>query len=49
MEVMSHYNIRRIVDIYGAVQDRDLGDAELSTRLRRATISHARARSTSGK
>jgi CzcA family heavy metal efflux pump len=25
MEVMSHYNIRRIVDIYGAVQDRDLG------------------------
>jgi CzcA family heavy metal efflux pump len=25
MEVLSHYNIRRIVDIYGAVQDRDLG------------------------
>jgi len=25
MEVVSHYNIRRIVDIYGAVQDRDLG------------------------
>jgi multidrug efflux pump subunit AcrB len=25
MEVMSHYNIRRVVDIYGAVQDRDLG------------------------
>jgi multidrug efflux pump subunit AcrB len=25
MQVMSHYNIRRIVDIYGAVQDRDLG------------------------
>jgi multidrug efflux pump subunit AcrB len=25
MEVMSHYNIRRIVDIYGAVRDRDLG------------------------
>jgi multidrug efflux pump subunit AcrB len=25
MEVMSHYNIRRIIDIYGAVQDRDLG------------------------
>jgi multidrug efflux pump subunit AcrB len=25
MEVMSHYNIRRIVDIYGAIQDRDLG------------------------
>jgi multidrug efflux pump subunit AcrB len=25
MEVMSHYNIRRIVDIYGSVQDRDLG------------------------
>jgi multidrug efflux pump subunit AcrB len=24
MQVMSHYNIRRIVDIYGAVQDRDL-------------------------
>ena len=25
MEVMSHYNIRRVVDVYGAVQDRDLG------------------------
>ncbi|MCU1262744.1 MAG: Cation efflux system protein CusA, partial [Bryobacterales bacterium] len=25
MEVLSHYNIRRIVDIYGSVQDRDLG------------------------
>src|SRR5260370_12017601 len=25
MQVLSHYNIRRIVDIYGAVQDRDLG------------------------
>ena len=25
MEVVSHYNIRRVVDIYGAVQDRDLG------------------------
>jgi multidrug efflux pump subunit AcrB len=25
MEVLSHYNIRRVVDIYGAVQDRDLG------------------------
>jgi multidrug efflux pump subunit AcrB len=25
MQVMSHYNIRRIVDIYGDVQDRDLG------------------------
>ncbi|HVM91241.1 MAG TPA: efflux RND transporter permease subunit [Terriglobales bacterium] len=25
MEVINHYNIRRIVDIYGAVQDRDLG------------------------
>jgi multidrug efflux pump subunit AcrB len=25
MEVSSHYNIRRVVDIYGAVQDRDLG------------------------
>jgi multidrug efflux pump subunit AcrB len=25
MQVMSHYNIRRIVDIYGAVQGRDLG------------------------
>ena len=25
MQVVSHYNIRRIVDIYGAVQDRDLG------------------------
>ncbi len=22
---ISHYNIRRVVDIYGAVQDRDLG------------------------
>jgi multidrug efflux pump subunit AcrB len=25
MQVISHYNIRRIVEIYGAVQDRDLG------------------------
>jgi multidrug efflux pump subunit AcrB len=25
MEVVSQYNIRRVVDIYGAVQDRDLG------------------------
>ena len=25
MQVLSHYNIRRIVDIYGAEQDRDLG------------------------
>jgi len=25
MEAISHYNIRRIVEIYGAVQDRDLG------------------------
>jgi multidrug efflux pump subunit AcrB len=25
MQVMSHYNIRRVVDIFGAVQDRDLG------------------------
>jgi CzcA family heavy metal efflux pump len=25
MEVVSHYNIRRLVEIYGAVQDRDLG------------------------
>jgi multidrug efflux pump subunit AcrB len=25
MEVISHYNIRRVVDIYAAVQDRDLG------------------------
>jgi multidrug efflux pump subunit AcrB len=25
MAVVSHYNIRRVVDIYGAVQDRDLG------------------------
>jgi multidrug efflux pump subunit AcrB len=25
MQVLSHYNIRRIVDIFGAVQDRDLG------------------------
>jgi CzcA family heavy metal efflux pump len=27
METISHYNIRRIVEIYGAVQDRDLGSA----------------------
>jgi multidrug efflux pump subunit AcrB len=27
MEVVSHYNIRRLVEIYGAVQDRDLGAA----------------------
>src|ERR1700682_1017174 len=25
MEVVSHYNVRRVVDIYGSVQDRDLG------------------------
>jgi multidrug efflux pump subunit AcrB len=25
MAVVSHYNIRRVVDLYGAVQDRDLG------------------------
>jgi multidrug efflux pump subunit AcrB len=25
MAVLSHYNIRRVVDIYGAAQDRDLG------------------------
>jgi multidrug efflux pump subunit AcrB len=25
MEVISHYNIRRVVDIYAAVQGRDLG------------------------
>ena len=25
MQVISHYNIRRVVDIYAAVQDRDLG------------------------
>jgi multidrug efflux pump subunit AcrB len=25
MQVLSHYNIRRVVDIYGSVQDRDLG------------------------
>ena len=25
MAVINHYNIRRVVDIYGAVQDRDLG------------------------
>jgi multidrug efflux pump subunit AcrB len=25
MEVVNHYNINRVVDIYGAVQDRDLG------------------------
>jgi CzcA family heavy metal efflux pump len=27
MQSISHYNIRRIVEIYGAVQDRDLGSA----------------------
>ena len=25
LAVLSHYNIRRVVDVYGAVQDRDLG------------------------
>jgi len=25
MQVISHYNIRRVVDVYGSVQDRDLG------------------------
>jgi multidrug efflux pump subunit AcrB len=27
MQVLNHYNIRRVVDIYAAVQDRDLGGA----------------------
>jgi multidrug efflux pump subunit AcrB len=27
MAVISHYNIRRVIDVYGAVQDRDLGSA----------------------
>jgi multidrug efflux pump subunit AcrB len=27
MQAVSHYNIRRIIEIYGAVQDRDLGSA----------------------
>jgi CzcA family heavy metal efflux pump len=27
MEAISHYNIRRIIEIYGAVEDRDLGSA----------------------
>jgi CzcA family heavy metal efflux pump len=27
MEAISHYNIRRIVEIYGSVQDRDMGSA----------------------
>jgi CzcA family heavy metal efflux pump len=27
MEAISHYNIRRVVEIYGTVQDRDLGSA----------------------
>jgi multidrug efflux pump subunit AcrB len=27
MQVLSHYNIHRVIDIYGAVQDRDLGGA----------------------
>src|SRR5258708_8307903 len=27
MEVVSHYNVRRVIDIYGSVQDRDLGAA----------------------
>jgi multidrug efflux pump subunit AcrB len=26
-EVVSHYNVRRVIDIYGSVQDRDLGAA----------------------
>ena len=25
MQVISHYNIRRVIDIYASVQDRDLG------------------------
>jgi CzcA family heavy metal efflux pump len=25
MAIVSHYNIRRVIDVYGAVQDRDLG------------------------
>ncbi|HKX27497.1 MAG TPA: efflux RND transporter permease subunit, partial [Blastocatellia bacterium] len=27
MAVVSHYNIRRVIDIYGSVEDRDLGSA----------------------
>ena len=26
-EVVSHYNVRRVIDIYGSVQDRDMGAA----------------------
>src|SRR6202167_3115417 len=26
MAILSHYNIRRVIDIYGSVQDRDLGE-----------------------
>ena len=25
MAILSHYNIRRVIDIYGSAQDRDLG------------------------
>ena len=32
MEVVSHYNIRRVVDIYAAVQGRDLGPKVLAAR-----------------
>ncbi len=28
MQVINHYNIRRVIDIYGSVQDRDLGAVE---------------------
>jgi multidrug efflux pump subunit AcrB len=42
MEAVSHYNIRRVLDIYGAVQDRDLGavgrDVERITKANSASL-----------
>ena len=44
MAVVDHYNIRRVIDIYGAVQDRDLGavakDAETIVHRHEKTLPH---------
>jgi CzcA family heavy metal efflux pump len=33
MAIVSHYNIRRVMDVYGAVQDRDLGSVSREVQL----------------
>ena len=45
MEVVNHYNIRRVVDVYANVQDRDLGGVsrQIDKDSRRGTRSRCRA------